>query len=92
MYATSSSMQSTKIANISEKIDIPTPPATLICATMKTLLMNPSTTMCPAVMLANRRTASTNGFVKQPTVSMIGMRGRGNFKNHGTPGVLKMSL
>ena len=91
MYATNSSSTSTNIASINDNTDIAPPAAALISAKTNIRLMNPNTTICPAVMLAKSRIANTKGLVKQPTSSMIGINGIGNFKNHGTPGVLKMS-
>ena len=53
-------------------------------------VINASNTICPAVILANKRIASTIGFVKTPISSTKGINGIGTLSHQGTPGVLKI--
>ena len=55
---------------------------------MKIKLSRTVATMCPARILANKRTIKTNGLMNTPINSTRGMIGMGNFKNVGIPGGL----
>lgn len=57
-----------------------------IFAVTNTTLVRARMMMCPAMMLAKRRTVNEKGLVKTPMNSMVGIMGRGAFKKMGTSG------
>ena len=77
MNATKNSIKPIKIVNTTD------PPATGIELKMKGKQSNDNTKICPAVMFANKRIASANGFVNIPIISTGIIKG---FIHHGTGG------
>ena len=47
---------------------------------------SPNIIACPAIILAKSLTISENGLVNIPNISIICIRGIGNFRNTGTSG------
>ena len=91
MNETNTSRQLAKTANNTDNIDIPYPAIALISASMNIMQIKVITTICPAIILANRRAAKTKGLIKQPINSIKGIKGIGIFNHQGTPGALKIS-
>ena len=70
--------------NKTDTIVIPKFTATPMVAVMNIKQVSAKIIVWPAMMLANRRIISANGFVKIPTSSIPGIIGTGTLSHHGT--------
>ena len=85
MKQTRNSRHIMKILITTLRVDIPIATPIPIVATTKIMHVNDRAMACPAIMLANSRIISANGFVKIPTNSISGIRGKA-FNANGTFG------
>ena len=86
MYATSSSKAVIKmVIKIETMLITPPIPAPYIPPIMKIKAISTMMTMCPARMLANKRTIKAKGLVMVEMSSMMGISGM-TFRNIGTSG------
>lgn len=86
MNATSSSRQFMNMQKRTLTAVIEAHMAVPIFAVTKTTLVKARMMMCPAMMLAKRRTVSEKGLVNTPMNSMVGMMGSGALRKIGTSG------
>lgn len=74
------------IENPMDMMDTPKPTDGLMLPKIKISAIKTNAIMCPAKMLANKRTNKANGLVNVEINSIIGIKGKGNFSIMGTSG------